>query len=141
MERSKIEPGIYRHFKGKLYFVLGMAVDGVNPSNQCSSEVIYYPLYPCESIGWYRRSPVNFSEKIDRPDLHYSGPRFVKIMDWNLSNIIPGSSFVDLGYRYFIKSLYLDDNGQVEVWLKQCVLGIDREKGVRESFEWVRKRL
>jgi len=68
---STIEPGRYRHFKGKEYDVLGVA----RHSETLEEFVVYRKRYDDHSL-WVR--PVTmFVERVVRDG--YSGPRFVKI--------------------------------------------------------------
>ena len=63
----------YRHFKGKEYKILAIA----EHSETAEKLVVYKALYPPYQT-WAR--PVKmFEEEVDRPDLGYRGPRFVKI--------------------------------------------------------------
>ncbi len=78
-----VAPGIYRHFKGSLYFVAGLA----QHSETSEDFVVYYPLYPSE-VKMFVRPLAMWNEQIERDG--YSGQRFVKILDWNKPNIIPG---------------------------------------------------
>ena len=117
-DKIKIEPGIYRHFKGKLYFVLALAWSRNYPNDPTKAEVIYHPLYLCEDCDWKRDiSLEKFTENVNRPEFNYSGPRFTKIMDWRLPNLLPNSSFVGAGgdIGYDVKEVYLDNVGQVFV--------------------------
>jgi hypothetical protein len=67
-----IEPGIYQHFKGEKYEVLGVG----RHSETGLPHVFYRKLYGDYSF-WVR--PVDmFSEWVDRDG--YSGPRFVRIV-------------------------------------------------------------
>lgn len=78
-----IEPGIYRHFKGKLYFVAGIG----EHTETGEKYVIYYPLYPSECKMWVR--PLSFwSEKVEKQE--YSGERFVRMARYALPDILPG---------------------------------------------------
>src|ERR1035437_738488 len=100
-QRISIEPGIYRHFKGNLYFVLGLAWSHKEWTNSEKAEVIYHPLYLVENLGWRRdRTLEDFFEHVDRPELNYSGPRFVKVLDWEFPDILPGKfNVVEYGGR------------------------------------------
>jgi|GEM_PF-4124213 len=93
---KKISSGIYKHYRGALYFVLDSANSGMNPTKDELCFVVYYPLYPAENIGW-RFRPMHgedgFFERIERPEHKYSGQRFVKIRDWKWPNILPGTVF------------------------------------------------
>lgn len=69
-------PGIYKHFKGGLYEVCGIA---------CHSEteeelVVYRSLY-----GTYRlnvRPRAMFLDQIDSPEFQYKGPRFTLVKEF-----------------------------------------------------------
>ena len=65
-----IQPGIYRHFKGNRYEVIGMA----KHSETMEPMVVYRALYG-EGGLWVRPAAM-WSETVDKPDYH--GPRFVK---------------------------------------------------------------
>ena len=65
-----IQPGIYRHFKGNRYEVIGMA----KHSETMEPMVVYCALYG-EGGLWVRPAAM-WSETVDKPDYH--GPRFVK---------------------------------------------------------------
>ncbi len=68
-------PGIYQHFKGKFYFVLGLSMDCDDPS---AIKVVYRPLYNIpEWAGFIHKSLTVFNEQVE-----YEGkamPRFVSI--------------------------------------------------------------
>jgi hypothetical protein len=62
--------GLYRHYKGRLYLVYGVAVH----SETCEHLVVYRPLY-----GNFRltvRPESMFVEEVDMPEYNYKGPRF-----------------------------------------------------------------
>jgi len=65
-----IEPGIYRHFKGNRYEVIGMA----KHSETMEPMVVYRALYG-EGGLWVRPAAM-WNEHIDRENYH--GPRFFK---------------------------------------------------------------
>ena len=66
-----IKPGIYRHFKGSLYRVIGVA-----KHSETEEELVVYQAMYGEYGLWVR--PVSmFEEVIDKDGYH--GPRFVKI--------------------------------------------------------------
>jgi len=65
---SDIPPGRYRHFKGKEYSVIGVAVH----SETGEELVVYRPLYGTHQLTV--RPKVMFTEQIDRDGYH--GPRF-----------------------------------------------------------------
>ena len=69
-------PGIYKHFKGGLYEVFGVAVH----SETEEELVVYRSLY-----GTYRLNvrPVKmFLDDVDSPTFKYKGPRFVLVKDF-----------------------------------------------------------
>ena len=63
-----IQPGIYRHFKGNRYEVIGIA----NHSETMEPMVVYRALYG-EGGLWVRPAQM-WTEWVDRDDYH--GPRF-----------------------------------------------------------------
>jgi len=65
-----IQPGIYRHFKGNRYEVIGMA----KHSETMEPMVVYRALYG-EGGLWVRPAAM-WSETVEKPEYH--GPRFVK---------------------------------------------------------------
>ena len=66
-----IKPGIYRHFKGNRYEVVGMA----NHSETMEPMVVYRALYG-EGGLWVRPAAM-WNELVDKPN--YQGPRFVLV--------------------------------------------------------------
>ena len=65
-----IQPGIYRHFKGNRYEVIGVA----NHSETMEPMVVYRALYGEQGL-WVRPASM-WNETVDKPEYH--GPRFVK---------------------------------------------------------------
>ena len=63
-----IQPGKYRHFKGKEYEVIGIAAH----SETLEPMVVYRALYG--DGGLWVRPAAMWDERIDRDDYH--GPRF-----------------------------------------------------------------
>ena len=63
-----IQPGIYRHFKGNRYEVIGMA----NHSETMEPMVVYRALYG--EHGLWVRPAAMWTEQIERDG--YRGPRF-----------------------------------------------------------------
>lgn len=61
MSTSQVIPGIYRHYKGKLYFVLGVS------RNTESGEVcvVYRPLYETDWPQLVHRNADMFFENVD----------------------------------------------------------------------------
>jgi len=66
-----IQPGIYRHFKGNRYEVLGVA----KHSETMEPMVVYRALYG--ECGLWVRPAAMWNEIVDKQDYH--GPRFVRI--------------------------------------------------------------
>lgn len=83
-----IEPGLYRHFKGGQYDVIGVATGNpvdlqsflvvIHSTEQEMALVIYVPLDRSDRRMRFR-SVENFTEHVEKDD--YSGPRFTKIFD------------------------------------------------------------
>ena len=67
---EKIRKGVYRHFKGNQYLVLGEATH----SETREVLVLYIPLYGKFQI--LVRPKEMFFDEVDRPELNYKGPRF-----------------------------------------------------------------
>lgn len=67
----ELKPGIYRHFKGNLYELVGIA----KHSETLEPMVVYRALYG-EGGLWVRPAQM-WTELVERDD--YSGPRFVKV--------------------------------------------------------------
>ncbi len=63
-----IKPGIYRHFKGNRYEVLGIA----SHSETLEPMVVYRALYGDRGL-WVRPAAM-WTQRVDREDYH--GPRF-----------------------------------------------------------------
>jgi hypothetical protein len=73
LTRDSVKPGIYKHFKGNTYHVLGV---GENTETRELS-VIYIPQHG-EYAGKLSYRPLAmFLEDVDRPELNYKGPRFI----------------------------------------------------------------
>ena len=64
-----IQPGIYRHFKGKIYELIGIA----KHSETMEPMVVYRALYGEHGL-WVRPAQM-WNEQVDREDYH--GPRFI----------------------------------------------------------------
>lgn len=69
----ELKPGIYRHFKGKLYRLLYVA----KHSETMEDMVVYQALYGERGI-WVRPAAM-WSEHVDREDYH--GPRFYPVTE------------------------------------------------------------
>ena len=67
----ELKPGVYRHFKGNLYELIGLA----KHSETLEPMVVYRALYG-EGGLWVRPAKM-WTEKVDREDYH--GPRFVPV--------------------------------------------------------------
>ena len=68
--KEKIKPGIYRHFKGEEYYVLGTA----KHSETQEELALYQHLGKGEEL-WVRPLSM-FLEEVNRPEIPYKGPRF-----------------------------------------------------------------
>ena len=68
---SGIEPGVYRHFKGQEYEVIGTA----RHSETEEEHVIYRPLYG--DGGLWVRPGTMWEERVQRDG--YDGPRFTRV--------------------------------------------------------------
>ena len=71
----KIKPGIYKHFKGKEYKVLGVAIH----SETREKFVLYLELY--EPYDLNIRPIEMWNEEVDKPEYNYKGPRFKLIKE------------------------------------------------------------
>lgn len=75
MTKRLIKPGIYRHYKGNLYRVIGIA----RHSETEEDLVIYQPLYDSEVKYWVRPLAM-FAEKVEvnghaKPRFEFIGKR------------------------------------------------------------------
>lgn len=68
-----VEPGIYEHFKGRRYEVLGTA----RHSESEETLVLYRKLY--DDYSYWVRPIEMFTEQVERDG--YSGPRFRRLAD------------------------------------------------------------
>ncbi len=57
---TNIEPGVYQHFKGRRYRVIGVA----RHSETEEELVVYQPLYEAEQLMWVRPAHM-FNELVD----------------------------------------------------------------------------
>ncbi len=62
----------YKHFKGREYEIVSLAKD----SETLEDVVIYKGLY--EPYQTWTRLLSNFEEEVERPEIPYKGPRFVR---------------------------------------------------------------
>lgn len=72
-----VERGLYRHFKGLLYFVHGEALN-VEGEGDPIPTVVYEPLYG-DPGRRFVRSRANFTEHVVKPEHKYEGPRFARV--------------------------------------------------------------
>lgn len=79
LTRNALRPGVYKHFKGNTYHVLGVS------ENTETSElsVVYIPQYGKYAGKLADRPLKMFLEEVDRPELNYKGPRFQLIEEKN----------------------------------------------------------
>ncbi|MBX4211759.1 MAG: DUF1653 domain-containing protein [Candidatus Yanofskybacteria bacterium] len=74
----EIKTGIYQHYKGYMYLVLGVATH----SESREPLVVYVPLYlrkGDKKSEWMVRpalGPEGFLEKVNKPEYKWKGPRF-----------------------------------------------------------------
>lgn len=71
----QIKPGIYKHYKGNLYEVIGTATH----SETKESFVIYRAVADGKEL-WARPEKM-FSENVDMPEYNYKGPCFQLIKE------------------------------------------------------------
>ncbi len=77
MNTQNVEIGKYRHWKGNLYQVLGVATKaGCEPTIENQS-VVYFPLYGEKKGVLSYRPLAMFLDEINRPEQGYRGPRFM----------------------------------------------------------------
>jgi hypothetical protein len=71
------EPGTYYHFKdpAKLYEIVGIAMHTETEEQM----VVYRPLYENPAAPLFVRPLNMFMEEVDKPELGYRGPRFLKV--------------------------------------------------------------
>ena len=79
LSRDSIKPGVYRHFKGNLYHVLGVAEN----TETGDLTVVYIPQYGVHKGKLANRDLAMFLDEVDRPELNYKGPRFALIEEFN----------------------------------------------------------
>lgn len=72
------EVGVYRHYKGNEYYVIGLAQHGDEAIDE--QFVVYLALYPKEGPRMFARPQGEFFSQVTLPD-GSSGPRFVKVAD------------------------------------------------------------
>ena len=67
---SEVKPGLYRHFKGRDYQVIGTFTHTETGEALVAYLPLYAPYTPCA------RPLAMFVEEVDRPEIPYKGPRF-----------------------------------------------------------------
>ena len=92
-----MRPGVYRHFKGGIYFVLGTVLH----SESQVEMVVYVNL---ATRARYVRPTTMFEEIVDRDG--YKGPRFARITDWEaaIQQLVQVSRTTD-EYQQFLEGL------------------------------------
>ena len=93
MATLHLEPGIYRDFERKLYYVAGPSIneEEYEAGGLETIMVTYYPLFQTNTdIKGRHHRIVDFQSHVDRPDKDYSGTRFHLIKPWELPDIVPG---------------------------------------------------
>ncbi len=74
-----LTPGVYRHYKGVLYNVLGVALD----PDADQSFAVYIPQSG-DYAGKLRSRPLDsFTEQVSIPESSYVGPRFCLVRERN----------------------------------------------------------
>lgn len=63
----------YKHFKGGEYEIIALAKD-----SETQEEVMVYKALYGEGQTWTRPLKM-FAEEVNRPEIPYNGPRFVRI--------------------------------------------------------------
>ena len=73
MAAEEIVPGVYKHFKGKAYSVIGTFrhTETDEVVVVVAYQQLYHPFKRCV------RPLTMFTEDVDRPELSYRGPRFI----------------------------------------------------------------
>jgi hypothetical protein len=79
LTRRAVKPGVYKHFKGNTYHVLGVSEN----TETHEFTVVYIPQYGEYKGKISNRSLAMFLEHVDRPELSYKGPRFTLIEERN----------------------------------------------------------
>lgn len=72
---EQLQPGIYQHFKGNKYRLLGVG----KHSETLEPMVVYEALYENPEGRLWVRPLSLFVEVIDKPEINYRGPRFVYV--------------------------------------------------------------
>ncbi len=75
LAKVSVKPGVYRHFKGNTYHVLGISEN----TETRELSVVYIPQSGDHKGKLANRSLAMFIENVDRPELNYKGPRFVLV--------------------------------------------------------------
>ncbi len=75
-KRKFVHPGIYRHFKGNIYHVLGVTEEIRGSTKLNVFCVLYIPQHGDYAGLLANRDLAMFQEMVDRPELQYKGPRF-----------------------------------------------------------------
>lgn len=77
--RDSVKPGVYKHFKGNTYHVLGVAEN----TETKELTVVYIPQYGEHAGKLSNRELKMFLEEVDKPELGYKGPRFQLVEERN----------------------------------------------------------
>ena len=81
-DHPQVKPGVYKHFKGNTYHVLGVAEN----TETGEMTVVYIPQYGEFAGRLSNRSLAMILEEVDRPELNYKGLRFAFIEEKNFVN-------------------------------------------------------
>ncbi len=79
LNRDSLKPGVYRHFKGNHYHVLGVAEN----TETGEFTVVYIPQYGVHKGKLANRELQMFLDEVDRPEIAYKGPRFALIEEFD----------------------------------------------------------
>jgi hypothetical protein len=73
----QVKPGVYRHFRGGRYKVLGVAED----TEIQTHSVVYLPIDGEHAWKLRTRPLAMFVEQVSRPEIDYEGPRFALLTE------------------------------------------------------------
>ncbi len=85
LTRESVKPGVYRHFKGNIYHVIGVAEN----TETRALTVVYIPQYGEHKGKLAERDLAMFLDVVDRQELKYVGPRFALIKEFDFLAHLP----------------------------------------------------
>ncbi len=75
--KAEIKTGVYRHFKGEMFFVLGVAF-----CDEMDKEFVVYMRQKGELTEKLKMSPHElFTGSVNCPERNYKGPRFTLVRE------------------------------------------------------------